>query len=93
MHRMVLAAKARGVERFHVDILNDNLPMLNLMDDVGVNLLPAREQGVLTLDLPLPDAVPADPPHKSRPWTVERVLHLAAKRALRVLPRWTRGQF
>ena len=96
MRRLVEAARARGVERFHLDILAGNSPMLSLLDEVGVELLPAREHGVLTIDLPLPDALPSDSPqglphdHPQRS-ALERLLRLAAKGIVRVLPRPTRG--
>ncbi len=94
MRRLVEAARARGVERFHVDILAGNSPMLSLLDEVGVELLPARENGVLTIDLPLPDALAVESPeahgHHQRS-ALERLLRLAAKGIVRVLPRSTRG--
>ena len=86
LRRMIEAARARGVERFHVDVLADNTPMLNLMDEVGVQLLPAREHGVVTLDLPLPPPAPPRPPRRQRT-PLERLLRLAAKGWLRVLER------
>ncbi len=96
MRRLVEAARARGVERFHVDILAGNSPMLSLLDEVGVELLPARDNGVLTVDLPLPDALTADPrdghghDHQRRS-ALERLLRLAAKGIVRVLPRSASG--
>lgn len=95
MRRLVRAAQERGVERFHVDILAGNSPMLSLLDEVSVELLPAREHGVLTVDLPLPDA-PLDDPREGRHdhqrrSALERLLRLAAKGIVRVLPRATRG--
>ncbi len=95
MRRLVEAARARGVERFHVDILDGNSPMLSLLDEVGVELFPAREQGVMTIDLPLPDALSLDPregQHRAHDRSaLERLLRLAAKGIVRVLPRSTRG--
>jgi GNAT superfamily N-acetyltransferase len=92
MRRLVDAARVRGVERFHVDILAGNSPMLSLLDEVGVELLPAREHGVLTVDLPLPDALPNEPHDVARQRSaLERLLRLAAKGIVRVLPRLTRG--
>ncbi len=92
MRRLVEAARARGVERFHVDILAGNSPMMSLLDEVGVELLPARDSGVLTVDLPLPDALPVDSTegHRRRS-ALERLLRLAAKGIVRVLPRATGG--
>ncbi len=97
MRRLVEAARARGVERFHVDILAGNSPMLSLLEEVGVELLPAREHGVLTIDLPLPDALSVDPrdvrgQDYRRRSALERLLRLAAKGIVRVLPRSTRGE-
>ena len=97
MRRLVEAAKARGVQRFHVDVLEGNAPMLSLLDEVSVELMPAREDGSLTLDLPLPDDLPPDPREDAmhdrvRLTALDRVLRMAAKGVLRVLPRAGRGK-
>ena len=93
MRRLVDAARVRGVERFHVDILAGNSPMLSLLDEVGVELLPAREHGVLTVDLPLPDALPDESHDVAKERSAfSLLLRMAAKGIVRVLPRATRGQ-
>ena len=97
MRRMIQAAQARGVQRFHVDVLQGNSPMLSLLDEVSVELLPAREDGILTLDLPLPDDLPPDPREdkmhdRVRMNAMERVMRMAAKGVLRVLPRMPKSK-
>jgi len=86
LRRLVEAARVRGVERFHVDVLADNAPMLNLLDEIGVQLLPTREHGVVTLDLPMPAPRVDKAPRRERT-TMERVMRLVANGVVRVLGR------
>lgn len=88
LRRLIEAARERGVQRFHVDVLADNAPMLNLMDEIGTQLMPPRDNGIVTMDLPLPPPRPDRPPRRERS-ALERMLRLAAKGMIRVMDRMT----
>lgn len=54
LQRLAVAARANGIERFSALILEDNRPMLNLIEELGDVEVQEHESGTVRLEVPLP---------------------------------------
>lgn len=79
--RLVLAAAERGVGVFRFDVLAENDQMLALVKSLFPNSTSHVEDGIMTIDCPIPDVLPAEQRHES---ALYRVLKLAAEGAIRI---------
>lgn len=55
LSRLAAAARERGIQRFSCEVLETNLPIQNLLHELGLITLPAAEEGVVTVEIPLSD--------------------------------------
>ena len=60
--RLIAAARERGVSRFHIEVLGSNRTMQEFVHALAPASTVKVEQGVVTLDLPLPAIEAAHPP-------------------------------
>lgn len=96
--RLAAAARERGIERFYCEVLETNLPIQRLLHELGLSTLPAAEEGVFSVEIPLSDLKdggPAPPgllPYlPSLPAMLERFLAAAASGLVlvrRAVERW-----
>jgi GNAT superfamily N-acetyltransferase len=95
--RLAAAARERGIERFYCEVLETNLPIQRLLHELGLVTLPAAEEGVFSVEIPLSDlrreAAPAGllPSMSSPSSMLERFLAAAAAGLLlvrRAVERW-----
>jgi RimJ/RimL family protein N-acetyltransferase len=54
LHRLVERAREEGVRRFSAEILAENRPMLDLIDDLGEVRVTDREHGAIEVEVALP---------------------------------------
>jgi RimJ/RimL family protein N-acetyltransferase len=54
LHRLTERAREEGVRRFSAEILAENQPMLELIDDLGEVRVTDREQGAIEVEVTLP---------------------------------------
>ena len=62
LQRLAAAARERGIDRFACEVLETNLPIHNMLHDLGLKELPAARDGVVSVELPIADL----DPHPSR---------------------------
>jgi RimJ/RimL family protein N-acetyltransferase len=55
LHRLTERARAEGIRRFSAEILADNRPMLELIDDLGEVTVTDRERGSVAVEVELPE--------------------------------------
>ena len=55
LRRLAERARAEGVRRFSAEILADNRPMLDLIDDLGEVTVTDRERGSVAVEVELPE--------------------------------------
>lgn len=56
--RLAAAARERGIDRFACEVLETNLPIQNMLHDLGIKDLPAAHDGVVSVELPIADLDP-----------------------------------
>lgn len=81
--RLCAAAAERGIERFVCEVLGSNNSMAGLIERVS----PEREievsQGVMKIDMPLPNVTPTEPPtNPAPPGGLYALLRMAAENAI-----------
>ena len=95
--RLAAAARERGIERFACEVLETNLPIQRLLHELGLTTLPAAEEGVFSVEIPLSDlesgahAPGLLPSLPSLPAMLERFLAAAAAGLVlvrRAVERW-----
>lgn len=82
--RLVMAAAERGIAVFRFDVLAENDSMLRLVKSLFPTASSHVEEGIMTIDCPIPDFsahVPGDRPEGA----LYRMLKLAAAGAVRIL--------
>ncbi|MEA2332678.1 MAG: hypothetical protein QOH58_2816 [Thermoleophilaceae bacterium] len=55
LHRLTERARQEGIRRFGAEILAENRPMLDLIDDLGDVRVTDRDRGSVALEVDLPD--------------------------------------
>ncbi len=56
--RMCAAAAERGIERLRCELLSMNAPMRALVDSMAPEITRSEEDGIVTVEFPLPDIAP-----------------------------------
>ena len=80
--RLVAAAAERGIETFHCELLGTNAAMHKLIHGIAPHPIETTTHGVTSVDLPLPDVQPTQPPSVPMPENPGyRLLRLAARNA------------
>ncbi len=82
MMRLCAAAAERGIERFRCEVLGNNTAAAGLLAQISPERTIEVESGVMTIDLPLPNVRPADPPAASPEGAMYEVLRAAARNAV-----------
>lgn len=59
--RLCAAAAERGIERFRCEVLGSNTAMTGLLAQISPERTIEVEDGVMTIDLPLPNVTPSQP--------------------------------
>lgn len=77
--RLVAAAAERGVERFRCEVLGSNQTMKTLLDGIAPEHTTEVSAGVMSIDFPLPGAVPGEAPEES---ALYRLFRAAAENAI-----------
>lgn len=75
LQRLAAAARERGIDRFACEVLETNLPIHNMLHDLGLKDLPEARDGVISVELPIADL---DPHANRRPSLIERFFAAAA---------------
>lgn len=55
LSRLAAAARERGIDRFACEVLETNLPIQNMLHDLGLKELPEARDGVVSVELPIAD--------------------------------------
>ncbi len=77
--RLCAAAAERGVERFRCEVLGSNTAMTALLSQISPERTIEVEGGVMTIDLPLPNVTPSEPPVENSKGSVFEMLRAAAQ--------------
>ncbi len=77
--RLCAAAAERGIERFRCEVLGSNTAMTGLLTQISPERTIEVEGGVMTIDLPLPNVTPAEPPIDHPQGHVFEMLRAAAQ--------------
>jgi GNAT superfamily N-acetyltransferase len=77
--RLCAAAAERGIERFRCEVLGSNSAAAGLLANISPERTTTVEQGVMTIDLPLPNVTPAEPPPEHPQGAVFEMLRAAAQ--------------
>lgn len=77
--RLVAAAAERGIERFRCEVLGSNQTMKTLLDGIAPEHTTEVSAGVMSIDFPLPGAVPGEAPEES---ALYRLFRAAAENAI-----------
>lgn len=81
--RLCAAAEERGIERFTCEVLGSNNSMAGLIERVSPDREIDVSQGVMTIDMPLPNVTPTEPPTSPSPaGGLYALLRMAAENAL-----------
>ncbi len=85
LHHLTAAARERGIEVFHCELLAENTSMARLLEELSPGLtIEDVGNGVLEATVPLPDIGPEGAPEGVRETAVYRLLTHAAQRAVSV---------
>jgi GNAT superfamily N-acetyltransferase len=82
MVRLCAAAAERGIERFRCEVLGENIAAAGLLAQISPERTIEVSEGVMTIDLPLPDVRPAEPTAAAPEGAMYEVLRAAAKNAV-----------
>lgn len=82
--RLVSAAAERGIKVFRFEVLAENDSMLGLVDSLFPGASRHVEDGIMTLDCPIPD-LREHPEGEAPPGRLYEVMRLAAQGTLRIL--------
>jgi ribosomal protein S18 acetylase RimI-like enzyme len=77
--RLCAAAAERGIERFRCEVLGSNTAMAGMLAQISPERTIEVEQGVMTIDLPLPNVTPSEPPVENPQGSVFEMLRAAAQ--------------
>jgi len=77
--RLCAAAAERGVERFRCEVLGSNTAMAGLLAQISPERTIEVEDGVMSIDLPLPNVTPAEPLVENPQGPVYEMLRAAAQ--------------
>lgn len=83
--RLVAAAGERGIETFRCELLGANTAMRELIRSIAPDATASVESGVMTIDLPVPQATPhavASEPHPAATGPMYRLFRAAAENAV-----------
>ncbi len=79
MLRLCAAAAERGIVRFRCEVLGSNTAAAGLLAQISPERTIEIEGGVMSIDLPLPDVTPAEPPTAPPQGAVYEMLRAAAQ--------------
>lgn len=77
--RLCAAAAERGIERFRCEVLGSNTAIAGLLAQISPERTIEVDGGVMTIDLPLPNVTPAEPPVEHPQGSVFEMLRAAAQ--------------
>lgn len=81
--RLCAAAEERGIERFACEVLGSNNSMAGLIERISPDREIEVSQGVMRIDMPLPNVTPTEPPTSPPPaGGLYALLRLAAENAI-----------
>lgn len=81
--RLCAAAEERGIERFTCEVLGSNNSMAGLIERVSPDREIEVSQGVMMIDMPLPNVTPTEPPSSPPPpGGLYALLRMAAENAI-----------
>ena len=81
--RLCAAAEERGIERFACEVLGSNNTMAGLIERVSPDREIEVSQGVMQIDMPLPNVTPTAPPSSTAPHgALYALLRMAAENAI-----------
>jgi RimJ/RimL family protein N-acetyltransferase len=81
--RLCAAAEERGIERFACEVLGSNNSMAGLIERISPDREIVVSQGVMKIDMPLPNVTPTQPPASLPPDSgLYALLRMAAENAI-----------
>lgn len=82
LSRLCAAAAERGIERFRCEVLGSNAAAANLLAAISPERTIEVSDGVMSIDLPLPNVTPSHPPDEPPHGPVYELLRAAAQNVI-----------